>query len=88
MELRPILDAILALHTGRMVPGAATAQTGEAVVNPHNLPRPTPVGERFYRTEWMGTPPDIAAQWRLQQVMETPPEYQRHGWSRARYAKL
>ena len=27
----------------------------------HNLPRPVPVGERFYRTEWMGTPPDIAA---------------------------
>lgn len=50
-----------------------------------------PVGERFYRTEWMGTPPDIAAQQRLQHVMETPPEYQRRSWAdvkAGRYSKL
>jgi len=48
--------------------------------------------ERHYAFEWMGAPPDIAAQQRLQRVMETPPEYQRRGWvefdrTRSRYAK-
>lgn len=50
-----------------------------------------PVGERFYRTEWMGVPPDVAAYEHftrgIRQVMTTPPEYQRREWEHSRHQR-
>lgn len=79
--------------TARVVPDAATAQTREAVVNPHNLAREAPIGELFYRAEWMGVPPDVAAYGYftrgVRQVMEKPPQFYQTRWGGAqRYSKL